>query len=184
VFAVPKKVDLKENGELIVHHDGQSLSLNWNEDDLLKDVLNPKDSILLNESSAIVRIRFTRRDLFCGYFSGNLKLNLSSTVYWKIAADQQRASDTNVKLLIQGLSPILNLEKGEKLIAALAGRAIHIITGQSDFLADRKFKTVDYVWNLMFENETSLKKSDLWTNIHTMVYLQEESVVLELCGLQ
>jgi hypothetical protein len=186
VFTPEKSVSLAENGELILHVKSEPLVLEWSEPDLLKDIQNPSASIVRAQASPAsgLWLKFTRRDVFCGYMKDVLKLKTESLVYWKLSDRQKKMTEENLNLLFTPLKRVLSLEKGDKLIAALAGRAIHIVTSQPGFQADKRFSSIDYIWNLLFENENSIQKSALWNKPLNGVYLQEKPVAYELKGLQ
>jgi len=184
MFALPKVVDLKENGELHLAFEKESLSLNWKEQDLMKDVLKPMDSIIFSEFDSVAKLKITRRDILCGYLAETIKLNAPSAVYWKLSNIQKKTTETNLNILIQLVKPVLNSAKGKMLQAALIGRGIFLATKHPDFGGNKIYFSAEYIWNLLFVSENTLEKSEIWDLPMTGVYRQSAPIVLELSGLQ
>ncbi len=184
VFPEQQTFSLQENGEIIIKHQGLSLALDWAEADLLQGVLNPLDGVRMEKSLSVIKLKFFRRDLFCSFLNKKLKIKTDANLFWKVAETDQMKSQRNLELLFREVNPVLSLERGDKLTAALVGRSIHLITGNPEFHANLKFKSVDYIWNLLFESENSLAKSALWNTTGNGVYLQSKPAVIELSGLQ
>jgi len=130
----------------------------------------------------LIRLNFIRRDLFCSFAAGKLGLNLESQVYWKLSDGLEKIMTRNLSLIFESLIPELKSERGSMLEAAMAGRVIHLASKQTAFQAEKKFTSLDYIWNLIFESENSMQKTALW-KLDNAVFLQKETHILKLRGL-
>lgn len=175
---------LESHGELNMQFASTPLELEWKGNDLLKGVLNPLDGVQLAESNTKLRVKFTRRDLFCGYLAETLKLQIGYSVFWKLDEMQNQIVERNLNLLTAEIEKILKRQYGDKLTAALAGNAFSEVLHYPEFNAERRFSSVDYFWTLLFANENSIQKTSIWQRDSEGNYQQEALTFVELRGLQ
>lgn len=182
ILPAVRTIMLAESGELLLQSTGKAPMLEWDEVDLLANVMKPSAGYTVGEEPSLTRLIFTRRDMFCSFAAGKLGLNSERQVYWKLSDSLEKVMTKNLSLIFESLRPALKSENGSMLEAAMAGRAIHLALRQTDFQAEKKFTSLEYIWNLIFENENSMQKTALW-KLDSAVFLQKETHMLKLRGL-
>jgi hypothetical protein len=172
-----------QQGELSLIFNEQEPKVELTGKDLFPGKLQNTVQLEVRKSARTIHLIFLRRDTFCRFLKQDLSVDVSFNGSWKTSTSENERSERNLEMLAQDIQSSEQLSANSKERAALLGLKLARTLQDSRFSIARDLASVDYIWDLLFENENSMQKSTVWTDILSGAGFSQEPIEVQVKGL-
>ena len=117
---------------------------------------------------SFLHIKFNSRDLVCDLIDKKLKLSVKADLRVRFDSGRNRQYLERLGPLASSLNEVLVRKQNDKIKAALLGYRFALYLDQNSEWIPTSYKTVDYLWSLMFVGEQELSRSYLWNDENSL----------------
>jgi hypothetical protein len=172
-----------QQGELTMNFNEQEPKVGLDGKDLFPGKLQNTAQLEVRKGAGTIQLIFLRRDTFCRFLKQDLSVEILFNGSWKTSASENERSARNLEMLAQDIQSSEQLSSNTRERAALLGLKLARTLKDSRFSIAQDLASVDYIWNLLFENENSMQKSTVWTDILSGAGFSQEPIKVQVKGL-
>lgn len=117
------------------------------------------------KSDGAIWISFTRRDLFCDFLNKKLIITTNAALNFRFSEETLKLNQQRLQPLFDELNPILESSMSQRKKAAVVGYRLALYLKQRGQNIPENYRSVDYFWKLLFNNDENLNKNFIWQAI-------------------